>query len=611
MSWPWNELGLPGPANLSEIRRAYAQRLKTTHPEEDPEGFQRLHDAYQTASRMARRRRAAGQRPPEEPAEASQQAGPSKKEESAWDYNRLFEQGEASENPQAPAPEAAENWDYDRLLKQDTAEQAAAPKHREAAWDYERLFAEGEAEAQEARRRKIEELRAKNKARYDAQEREQRQRTADQEEAWAAVMAAAHALELLMSSNAPLSEWRRFLESSVFWNVRSNLDFVFALEDFLEQNPDLPQIVRQAIFAAYELEKGVKPEYTHLNRLLNVSRREKQALRRETSLWRRQWRSWPKRRQFATVFGMVFLGLLTIIAFWDLVAGAGTSVKKLFTPESTWEEQVLEWLEEDFGQPFAHSQGEDSRVYTPADRPDLCFWVVQDGERDDGQPGYRTNFPNILVMDEMKGFAQQWNLGLSFDSAGEGYQGLTGEAPGAYLFDLSLTGAEEAVSALGALLEDIQGQTWFQPRTGGEDVAFQVFLCHKGLAFYDTISTSGSGFFDTELALERYAQIGGAYCRYILEHSGLSDRHMGADTYVLLDRGTVEIDGADFFWVWGADKDTYAPLVQYFLSVSGTTLSCLPPEAPLTAMELCSGTSTHVQLEHIGVVLVWDRVAPE
>ena len=47
MSWPWNELGLPGPAGLPDIRSAYAQKLKTAHPEEDPEGFQRLHAAYQ------------------------------------------------------------------------------------------------------------------------------------------------------------------------------------------------------------------------------------------------------------------------------------------------------------------------------------------------------------------------------------------------------------------------------------------------------------------------------------------------------------------------------------------------------------------------------------
>ena len=37
MSWPWSELGLSGPADSQAVKRAYAQRLKTTHPEEDPE----------------------------------------------------------------------------------------------------------------------------------------------------------------------------------------------------------------------------------------------------------------------------------------------------------------------------------------------------------------------------------------------------------------------------------------------------------------------------------------------------------------------------------------------------------------------------------------------
>lgn len=55
MSWPWSELGLSGPSDLAEVRRAYAERLKTTHPEEDPEGFQRLHKAYREARSRARR----------------------------------------------------------------------------------------------------------------------------------------------------------------------------------------------------------------------------------------------------------------------------------------------------------------------------------------------------------------------------------------------------------------------------------------------------------------------------------------------------------------------------------------------------------------------------
>jgi len=56
MNWPWSALGLPGPSDLSAVRHAYAECLKTTHPEEDPEGFQRLHSAFQAASRTQRSR---------------------------------------------------------------------------------------------------------------------------------------------------------------------------------------------------------------------------------------------------------------------------------------------------------------------------------------------------------------------------------------------------------------------------------------------------------------------------------------------------------------------------------------------------------------------------
>lgn len=49
MSWGLQWLGLEPGADEREIKRAYAQLLRTTRPDEDPEGFQRLHAAYRDA----------------------------------------------------------------------------------------------------------------------------------------------------------------------------------------------------------------------------------------------------------------------------------------------------------------------------------------------------------------------------------------------------------------------------------------------------------------------------------------------------------------------------------------------------------------------------------
>jgi len=49
MSSPFERLGLPHDADERAVKRAYAQRLRQTRPDEDPAGFQQLHAAYQAA----------------------------------------------------------------------------------------------------------------------------------------------------------------------------------------------------------------------------------------------------------------------------------------------------------------------------------------------------------------------------------------------------------------------------------------------------------------------------------------------------------------------------------------------------------------------------------
>lgn len=58
MSGIWELLGIPPTQDVRAIKRAYAARLKHCQPEDDPEGFRRLHEAYSLALHHAQ----AGQR---------------------------------------------------------------------------------------------------------------------------------------------------------------------------------------------------------------------------------------------------------------------------------------------------------------------------------------------------------------------------------------------------------------------------------------------------------------------------------------------------------------------------------------------------------------------
>lgn len=292
MSWPWSQLGLPGPSDLPEIRHAYAEKLKTTHPEEDPGGFQSLHAAYQAASRIARQRKKrekpfpqAEDTPPSRYAmredDIQEIEIPEEKAESEkldFNYEELLQ--EEGERPQFSHRDDERDFDFDELLDEGGG-LPRPPEEDEQDFDFERLFAEGEAERAEARRRRAEQrrraqaqvrawARERQRAREWTQKREHWQRQEQQntydrerreqfsqdEARWQSTETILHTLEMLHNAQAPLGEWEKFFASPLFRRSKGELDLIFGLEDFVSAS-DLPREVKLALFLAYGFDKGV------------------------------------------------------------------------------------------------------------------------------------------------------------------------------------------------------------------------------------------------------------------------------------------------------------------------------------------------------------------
>lgn len=134
MNWPWCELGLSGPAGLSEIRHAYARRLKQTHPEDDPAGFQRLHEAYALACRLARGMSKEGAEVDQEYAAEGQPA----EERPVWNFDRLIGNGQSTDAGRAESKEP--NWNFDELIGNERSVDAKQSGSREPDWDFDELL---------------------------------------------------------------------------------------------------------------------------------------------------------------------------------------------------------------------------------------------------------------------------------------------------------------------------------------------------------------------------------------------------------------------------------------------------------------------------------------
>lgn len=523
MSWPWSELGLPGPADLSEVRRAYAERLKVTHPEEDPEGFQRLHEAYQQARRLARKGGGEQPSPPQE-----------RREEPGWD----------EDEPAAP---------------EGTDEEEAGPE--EPDWDFEGIFTQQAAQREEERERRAQERKDAYFARHNPATPEERERL---EEQWPRVDRALMTVEELHAGGAPVYVWTSFLNSSTFFSVKGDEDFILGLEEFLRRTPELDGQIKTELVKAFNLRRTDVPGlWLGLREILlgiTSGETEEQAKPRREKKRRKIWAI-----LLAAAVSCLAIGILLSVFY----RGDRAEVRE--------RELLCRYMEEDFNR-VVESQwkGRDNyeNLYAPWDQPDLLFMAWPEGERDlaAGQRGYTTNYSNVMVTQALRDFAQAqgWELALIQEGGCDGVMGAYGTSPGSYVLRLPLTGGGEGIGALGRLLKELESESWYR----AFPPSFQMILAYQDLTYYTY--TSGVPF-ETDAVRDYYEnEAGAALCAFLVEESGLAREDFGADGYELEARGPVELDGKTYFLVSGLDAASGEAARQYLFN--GLQLVSLPAE---------------------------------
>lgn len=610
MSWPWSQLGLPGPSGLSEIRHAYAEKLKVTHPEEDPEGFQKLHSAYQLASRMARQRKRAAQVP--EP-----------------------------EHPPQPDPEPSqppeEDFDFDELL-QGSGEQPRRSQKTEPDWDYARLFAEGEVERAEYRRRRGEERRQKSQERRQQREgREEDRQFLQEQDSWQNTESILHSMEMMYNYQAETEIWRGFFQGPLFQQNRNSLDLLFGLEDFISGR-ELSREVKAALFLAYGFDKGVStPEQKPLFQMLLPAWKAER--KTSASTWKPIFfgllTSWlflfgigPLLDSGLIPLALSALGLafvvwvirkavilgnqerrargqpldkkrelrgliLAVACVMALAAGLSWSRSRPelnfrnLLPTSDPREQVCRYIEEDLGVKAGALYNLNSSYanetygnvfYLESSPSDRQFLAGPDGDRDkkSGKAGYTTNLPEMMMLWALQDFARERKI-YNVDTLDRGLDLERWETGGVFILTLPVSGAGEAVTDLGALLEELSREPWYQARPP----VCEVVLCGRQMIEGRLILSRwhpADGAFDAEGLRALYeSTFAHSYCAQLLKELELDRDFLrgGEERCTLTNEGTAAVRDRECYKLYGLDG-TGAVVMEYYVDLELSNIYCFP-----------------------------------
>ena len=516
MSWPWSELGLDGPASLEEVRRAYAQRVKEVHPEEDPEGFQRLHTAYQQARQAARRARRAEPsaegdvraEPPVKrevrleqphprpvPPEQPRPPEPQQDQEERLDFTELLRQGQAEEKAPESQPQEPE-LDFDTLLSQEEgqekAEEAPQTQARAPSWDFQRIF-------QEENHRRTEK---QSGSRQDG-----------------AVSLALELVERLLEEERPHQDWERFLMSVAFFRVKWDPRFMAALAGAFQAEPMLDPRIRETVCTAYGFQSGRVPREHRA--FYEAIRGQKEASQKQGA------RRFRRRHPFLFLMSLIVGGVLLL---W-LVVSLGVYLYE--RPDRQMTAMLCQYIQEDYSYPVESQYGgyltSAKLFYLPVQQMSFTAWP--EGERDlsRGQLGYETDLGNRLLTMALEEFAETWKseCDLTMTDA-EGSYVDRGEMPAVYEISTSLTGGTECLIAL---VEEMDRLSFtYQPSDGpfpGEEI----------LSYYQK-----------EVPVEIVARL--------VEECGLGEMEFGDRAYRMENLGTITLHDDDYVLVGGVEEAT-------------------------------------------------------
>ena len=526
MSWPWSELGLDGPAPLEEVRRAYAQRVKEVHPEEDPEGFQRLHTAYQEARQAARRVKKGGQtsggaqKGPRSPLSESRQETPD-----TIDFTALLHQ-ETTQQEAAPEP-TEPRLDFDALLRQEEPSGEPQNEKQKESWDFRRIFHE-----------------------EDTRRAEQRQRTGGGQDE--SLHRALELMELLFQEERSLHDWERFLASPVFFRVKWDPRFMAALAESFRTEPVLDEKIRETVCGAYGLKPDQVPEEQRaFYEAVSGHAMPAEGKREQKSGLHHPW---------LTLLVMLFL------------AGAGVMLLRLVLslvlwlfqlPEHMEAADIAQYIEEDIGYPVEslHDTYTSSEVFRlPVQQ--LTFTAWPDGERDlsQGELGYGTDLGNRFLTQAIQAFAEEWNDACDVEMLNEeGSYLTTGKLPEIYVISTDLLGGTDCLTALAEELAQLSQENWYQLWRP----AFQIRLEVWEMPYFTYHSSDGP--FPKEEILARYQdEFPAELVTTLVETSGLAGMDFPSQTYHLENPGTMTLWGDTYLMMGGVEEASGRTARLYF-----------------------------------------------